>query len=214
MQAVSSQVFDSLFGLLTLMATGVAVLVFGWLVYAMVRFRARPGAPEPPDAPVAGHLPAERGNRKVELTWTVGPSILVVIIALASAGPLLQLDNPPVSPPPLVIQVNAQQFSWEFVYPEGFKLSGNLTVPAGKPVLLMVASRDVIHSFFIPDFKFKMDAIPGTVNRVWFQADKAGEYPAQCAEFCGLGHAFMKARVEVLEPADFDAWRAQRAGGR
>ncbi len=212
MQAVSTEVVNDLFWLFFWPAVAVAVLVFVWMAVAMVKFRARPGQPEPKDAPVLGQIPPHRGSRKVEVTWTVIPTIIVLFLAAVSIGPLNFLWHPPPGEN-LAVKVEAFQWGWDFTYPEGFKTLNELRVPAGKPVVLQVTSRDVIHSFYIPDFNLKQDAIPGQPLTLWFNATKTGSYRAQCAEYCGLAHAKMLATVIVMEPAAFEQWRAAQARG-
>jgi cytochrome c oxidase subunit 2 len=212
MQAVSTQVVNDLFWLFFWPAVAVAVLVFAWMGYAMVKFRAKPGQPEPKDAPVAGQIPPHRGSRKVEVTWTVIPTVIVLFLAAVSMGPLNFLWNPPPGEH-LTIRVESYQWAWDFVYPEGFKTLNELRVPMGQPVVLDVRSRDVIHAFYVPDFALKTDAVPGQPTVMWFNATKTGTYRAQCAEYCGLAHARMLATVIVMEPAAFEQWRAERARG-
>lgn len=210
MQAVSTQVVNDLFWLFFWPALGVATLVFGWMAYAMVKFRARPGQPEPKDAPVAGQIPPHRGSRKVEVTWTIIPTVIVLFLAAVSVAPMNFLWSPPAGES-LTVKVEAFQWGWDFVYPEGFKTLNELRVPMGQPVVLHITSRDVIHSFYIPDFALKTDAIPGQSLTMWFNATKTGTYRARCAEYCGLAHSRMLATVVVMEPAEFNAWRAEKA---
>lgn len=212
MQAVSTQVVNDLFWLFFWPALAVAVLVFAWMGWAMLRFRHRPDRPEPKDAPVAGQLPPLRGSTKVEVTWTVIPTTIVLFLTVVSLGPLNSLWNPPPGDH-LEVQVEAFQWGWDFTYPEGFKTRNELRVPMGQPVVLELTSRDVIHSFFIAEFAIKQDAIPGQATTLWFQADRPGRYGAQCAEYCGLAHARMLATVVVMEPSEFERWRAEQARG-
>jgi cytochrome c oxidase subunit 2 len=102
---------------------------------------------------------------------------------------------------------------WKFSYPDGPSSIGVLTVPARRPVKLLMTSRDVIHSFFVPAFRVKRDAIPGRYTEMWFEATKPGRYPVYCAEYCGLNHSSMLGEVVVLEPAEFDAWLERQKKG-
>lgn len=100
---------------------------------------------------------------------------------------------------------------WKFSYPDGPASVGALYVPANRPVRLHLTSRDVIHSFFVPEFRIKRDAVPGMYTMAWFEAVEPGRYPILCAEFCGTGHSMMRGEVVVLRPADYAAWLDGRA---
>ncbi|RKH64360.1 cytochrome c oxidase subunit II [Corallococcus sp. AB049A] len=118
-----------------------------------------------------------------------------------------------MSPPQdaLDVYVTGKQWMWKFTYPGGPSAIDTLVVPAGRPVRLLLTSRDVIHSFYVPDFRMKRDAVPGRYTDLWFEAPKPGRHPVLCAEYCGLDHSVMRGEVVVLPPADFDAWQdAQR----
>jgi cytochrome c oxidase subunit II len=102
---------------------------------------------------------------------------------------------------------------WHFAYPDGPNSNATLTVPAGRPVRLLLTSRDVIHSFFVPEFRVKQDAVPGRYTELWFEASKPGRYRVFCTEFCGTWHSDMAGHVVVLPPAEFDAWMAEQKRG-
>ncbi len=118
-------------------------------------------------------------------------------------------------PPPgaMDVYVMAKQWMWKFSYPEGPNSIGVLRVPARKPVRLLMTSRDVIHSFFVPAFRIKEDLLPGRYTESWFQSDLPGRYELLCAEYCGLQHSLMRGEVEVLEPSEFDRWLASQERG-
>jgi cytochrome c oxidase subunit II len=111
------------------------------------------------------------------------------------------------------VYVTAKQWMWKFSYPDGPNSLDTLRVPVGQPVRLLITSRDVIHSFFVPDFRMKQDAVPGRYTQIWFQVERAGTYQVLCAEYCGLMHSNMRAEVVAMEPADFQAWRAEQRRG-
>lgn len=113
-------------------------------------------------------------------------------------------DAPPDA---LDVYVSAKQWMWEFSLADGASDIGVLRVPAGKPVRLLITSRDVIHSFYVPAFRLKQDALPGRYTSIWFEAPREGRYPVYCAEYCGLDHSHMQASVEVMSPAAFERWR-------
>jgi cytochrome c oxidase subunit 2 len=129
------------------------------------------------------------------------------------------------SPPPGAIEVTAvaKQWMWKFQHPNGRRELDELHVPVGKPVLLTLTSQDVIHSFFVPEFRVKQDVLPGRYTRVWFEATRPGDYHLFCTQYCGLDHARMRGQVHVLTPEDYERWlqggepadgaRFGRAGG-
>ncbi|HVP29868.1 MAG TPA: cytochrome c oxidase subunit II [Myxococcota bacterium] len=114
----------------------------------------------------------------------------------------------------LEVYVTAKQWMWKFGYPDGLTSAGVLYVPAGRPVKLLLTSRDVIHSFYVPDFRIKRDALPGRYTGIWFEALGPGRHDVLCAEMCGTGHSRMRAEVRVLTPRDFEAWRTGGAASR
>ena len=190
----------------------VFVLVEGVLVYAMIRYRKRPGQPKP--APM-------HGNNTLEITLTVIPTILVLGLGIWSVFILFYVEAPPDSAPDaLHVIVTGHQWWFEFEYPDagnGKKIitANELRIPVDRPITLSLESDDVIHSFWVPKLAGKIDMVPTHINKMWFQADSdkiEEELPValfgQCAEFCGLAHALMRFRVIVMEQADFDSWVA------
>src|SRR5690606_26253374 len=116
----------------------------------------------------------------------------------------IDIESPPEDA--MQIQVTAKQWMWKFSYPGGRRSIGVLTVPVGRPVRLVMTSRDVIHSFFVPAFRIKQDVIPGRYVTAWFQATTPGHYDLYCAEYCGVSHSRMLGTVTVLSVADYEAW--------
>lgn len=171
-------------------------------------------------------------NLGLELLWTVIPAIICVYIAYISYEGLHYVRTIPKGA--LTVEVVAYQFGWDFFYPDASEngvhvsvpeASGpdkeisaagverstkELVVPVGKPVVVHLTSSDVIHAFFVPELGIKMDAMPGRINYVWFQADKAGSYLGQCAELCGSAHGEMFFRVKAVPQAEFDAFIMSR----
>jgi cytochrome c oxidase subunit 2 len=143
--------------------------------------------------------PQISGDTKIETEWTIGPVVLLAVIVGFVFYKLPGIKNtPPASAAGATnIKVEAYQFYWLFTYPSGRQSVNVLTVPKGRVVTLDVTSLDVAHSFWVPAFGGKIDAIPGKTNRTWFQAEKAGTYPIRCAEFCGIQHAAMHGFVRV-----------------
>jgi cytochrome c oxidase subunit 2 len=166
-------------------------------IYAGVKFRVRPDD-ESDGPPIHGHT-------GIEIVWTAVPTIFVTIIAVLSAVVLAQNDSPKGDP--LRVEVLAQQYAWQFTYPEqgGIKAT-NLYLPIDRSTKLELTARDVLHSFWVPEFGQKQDAVPGIVTTIVITPTKTGEYRLICTELCGLGHALMRTRAIVLSQADFDAW--------
>lgn len=173
---------------------GVAVLVF------VVRFRRR--------------SPDQVGRRfSVPIIFELGIYAamlsLFMLFWIIGFGQFSRLDLAPEDS--IDVYVTSRQWVWQFAHaPDGPSSTGVLYVPVGQPVRLLITSRDVIHSFFVPAFRIKRDAVPGRYNSIWFEATEPGTYPILCAEMCGVGHSRMRAEVVVLRPDEFDAWLAGR----
>lgn len=183
-----------------------AVLVFiiveSLLVYAVIRFRARPGQEGEPKQ-IYGHT-------ALEIAWTVAPAVILVFIAVPSVQSIFRTSQPPPADA-LEVEVIGHQWWWEFRYPEyNLVTAGEMHIPVGRPVSLVMTSADVIHSFWVPRLAGKRDVILGRTNRLLFTADSAGVYLGQCAEYCGTSHGNMRFRTIVDAPADFDAWVQQQ----
>lgn len=193
-----------LYALITWASVGIAVLVFGVLGYVLLRFRDRPGAALPPQTP---------GRAWLEIAWTIGPALVLLIIAVPTIQVIFRTQSETAPREALEVTVRAFQWWWEFEYPAlGIVTANELHVPAGRPVVLRLAGGDVIHSFWIPRLGGKRDVIPGRANVLTFTPDTPGEYLGQCAEFCGVSHANMRKRVIVETPEAFERWVAgQRA---
>ncbi len=173
------------------------LVVEALLVAVVFVFRDRPGRGEP--RPVHGHL-------GLEIAWALVPVVIVVSIAIPTIATIFRTD---ASPPrdALTVEVIGHQWWWEFRYPGlGVVTANELHVPVGRPISLDLKTADVIHSFWIPRLGGKRDLVGGKVNNLTFTVDAPGEYPGQCAEFCGLSHANMRLLVVAQSTADFDAW--------
>lgn len=182
-------------------AVGVFVVVEGLLVFTVWRFRRRPGQPEPAQV---------HGNTRLELAWTIAPTLVLASIAVPTVVSIFDLaDTPPVA---LRVNVTGHQWWWEFQYPDlGVVTANELHLPVGEAVALTMESVDVIHSFWVPKLAGKQDIIPGSQRKMWLRGDSPGEFYAQCAELCGIQHANMKFRVKVQSREDFNRWvRDQR----
>jgi cytochrome c oxidase subunit 2 len=194
----------SLYGLITWISIGIGVLVFAILGYVLVRFRDRPGAPLPPQT---------HGRPWLEIAWTIGPAIILLVIAVPTLQVIFRTQSQAKPRDALEIVVRGYQWWWEFSYPAlGVVTANELHLPAGRRVVFTLEGPDVIHSFWVPKLGGKRDVVPGRTNTIVVTPDTPGEFWGQCAEFCGTSHANMGMRVVVDSAADFDRWAAaQRA---
>jgi len=187
-------------------------MVEGVLVYAMIRYRKRPGQAKPPQI---------HGNTTLEIVLTIIPTILVLGLGIWSVFILFDIDSPPTDgPEPLHVNVIGHQWWFEFEYPDagnGKRIitANEMRIPVDRPITISLFSDDVIHSFWVPKLAGKLDMVPTRENTMWFQADSDkidDDLPVtlfgQCAELCGVAHALMRFRVTVMEQADFDSWAA------
>lgn len=167
------------------------------LIFMLLRYRRRPGH-------AAGRT--AHHNLGLELTWSIIPLILVIVIFYIGMKSYLNITTPPGNS--YQITVTAQKWKWLFTYPGGY-VDENLHVPLDQPVQLVLSSEDVIHSLFIPAFRVKRDAVPGRYAKVWFTATQPGEFDLFCAEYCGTSHSDMHALVFVHPQAEYDKWLAE-----
>jgi cytochrome c oxidase subunit II len=197
--------FDFVFWFVTAICLAIFALVASVSIYSVWKFRAKPDD-DSDGPPIHGHT-------GLEITWTAVPFVLVTAIAIVSTVALVRSERLPADH--MTVDVLAQQFTWRFTYADHDDLSSaTLRLPLGVPVELKMNSRDVIHSFFIPEFRMKRDVVPGEETRLVMTPSKLGEYSLACYELCGIGHFGMRNRVLVMRPAAFDAWvrRQQQAG--
>jgi cytochrome c oxidase subunit 2 len=142
----------------------------------------------------------------LEIVWTVIPFCLTLVMFFWGAKVFFQITRPPANA--LEIYVTAKQWMWKLQHEDGHREMNELHVPIGQPVRLTMASEDVIHSFYVPAFRFKRDVVPGRFSTAWFEATKPGKYHLFCAEYCGTRHSNMIGWVYVMTPADYQAWLA------
>jgi len=171
-------------------------IVAAVLLYSVVYFRAAPD--DDSDGPPI------HGNTGIEIAWTLVPTLLVTAIGIVSAVVLAQNDAQ--GSDVLNVDVTAQQFAWTFTYPDARITTATLRLPKGRSVLLTLHSKDVIHSFWVPQFAQKEDTVPGLTTTLHITPDRLGTFPVICTELCGLGHALMRSEAIVMEPAAFDTW--------
>jgi cytochrome c oxidase subunit 2 len=173
------------------------------LVYSLVVFRRRKG-----DTTDAEHM---EGNTKLEIAWTIIP--LFGVVAFAYLGAVNLAETRRVDPDAMIVKVKGIQWSWSFEYPavNGVSvISDELHLPKGKQVLLRMTSSDVIHSFWVPEFRVKQDLVPGRITELRITPIRDGNYKVRCAELCGTSHAYMEKPVVVSSQADFDTWMAEQ----
>jgi cytochrome c oxidase subunit II len=185
--------------------TGICIFVFSIVaavsVFAVWKFRAKPDD-DSDGPPIHGHT-------GLEIAWTAVPALLVTAIAVVSAIVLAKDDAEGANP--LQVDVTAQQFFWSYRYPGyGNKESAILRLPLNRSVVLHLTSKDVIHSFWVPEFSQKQDLVPGIHPTLHITPDRVGTYPVICTELCGLGHALMRSRVIVMKPDAFEKWATQK----
>lgn len=198
--------FTPIFDTFTILDAIVGAVVIGIMVLLVLKYRDNgTSSGEPEDAPSLGRLPPERGKAKTIVISLTLSTIVLSVLVFGTFGAIDNILNPPQQGT-LDITVYAFQWGWRFIYPNGHDVTGELRVPVGRPVKLIIVSDDVFHNLGIVEFKIKRDAIPGRVNMMWFEAKETGEYDIRCFELCGIGHAFMTARLLAMEPRQFDAW--------
>ncbi|NJN80340.1 MAG: cytochrome c oxidase subunit II [Anaerolineales bacterium] len=171
------------------------------MLYSLVVFRQKKGEMEDGE-----HM---EGNTNLEIAWTVIPLFLVVIFAYLGGYSLGDVSR--VDPQALIINVKGQQFTWTFEYPEYGIITNELHLPVDRQVVLKMTSTDVIHSFWVPEFRIKQDVVPGRITDYRVTPTLIGDYKVRCAELCGTSHAYMENPVIVNSQADYDAWILEQA---
>jgi cytochrome c oxidase subunit II len=195
---------DDLFMLTVWLGVGVGLLVFVLVLYIIVRFRHRPGAPEPAQV---------HGNTRLELAWTIFPALILAIIAVPTVQTIFATQAP-APEDALKIEVIGYQWWWEFRYPVGedtVVTANEVHIPVGRPIELQMTSADIIHSFWIPQMGGKRDVNPNRWTSIIFTAEEPGTYLGQCAEFCGESHALMKMRLIAHPENEFEEWLRDEA---
>jgi cytochrome c oxidase subunit 2 len=212
--AKQDQPIDTLYDVLMIVSIPIFVLVVTVVLYSVWAFRMRPGQENEDGPPI-------HGNTRLEVFWTAIPAILLVSLCSYAYAVLNDIETKHDGE--LVVKVQAMQFAWTFSYPQAdgrAVVSSQLYLPKDKPVRFDIQSKDVLHDFWVPAFRVKIDAVPGMTTRLRVTPTKLGSYPVVCAELCGLGHAVMRSTAHVLTPAAFDRWLAGKqapapaAGGK
>ena len=218
--AVTSQgaQIRELYTVIFLIAVAIFIVVEGLIIWSVIRYRRKPGDDTLP--------PQTHGNNVAEFVWTVVPTLIVIFMFIVSWQTLNAVDTNASDANTTKIRAVAGQFQWQFdyldqndklLYTEFIPLvsaGGGMMVPAGRTVQLSLVSKDVIHAFYVPQFLFKRDVVPGRTNQFDFTVDAADAgqtFRGQCAELCGIGHSIMLFEVKALAAADFDTWLAGKA---
>jgi len=187
-------------GTLSLIVGAIAAAIFigveGALVFAIWRYRA--------SRHTAGEPATFERNRRLEIAWTAAPALILAAIFALTLGTMAEINGAGVAPA-MRIAATGHQWWWEFSY-DGVKTANELHIPVDTPIDLELTSADVIHSFWVPELGPKMDMLPGVTNHLRLFARRVGSYDGQCAEFCGIEHAWMRIRVVAQTRTDFDQW--------
>ena len=204
--STQAQDIDTLFDVLLIASVPVFVLVQSIVLFSVWKFRMRPGQELEDGPPI-------HGNTMLEVIWTTIPALLLV--GLCAYAYVVLDDIEESKPNAMVVNVTGEQFTWHFSYPvgQGGKpvTSDQLYLPAGRPVKFNVRSKDVIHDFWVPEFRLKIDAVPGITTEYRITTtNRPRNYPVVCAELCGLGHATMRQTAHVIPQAQFDTWMQRK----
>jgi len=192
--STTAETVDGLMYFLLYVSLFFFALIVGLMLLFVILYRRRPGHKQ---------RPAPKSSLALELTWTLIPLVIVVIIFYWGFTGYMEMRLPPREH--YEIEVVGRQWSWLFKYGNGH-IDSDLHVPVDRPVQLLMRSEDVIHSLWIPDFRVKMDLVPGRYTKTWFKATKPGMHALFCAEYCGTRHGDMTAAVIVHEPGQFEVW--------
>jgi cytochrome c oxidase subunit 2 len=194
----------TLYTVLLIATVPIFVLVETVVLYSVFRFRMRPGEERKDGPPI-------HGNTRLEVVWTALPAAL--IISLCAYAYTVLRSNEDTQPGELKVNVTERQFAFEFSYPQGGGkqvVSPVLYLPNNRPVVFKLRSLDVIHSFFVPEFSQKLDAVPGITTTLRVTPTRLGSYPVECTELCGAGHSLMRSTVYVVTPSRFQSWLASQ----
>jgi cytochrome c oxidase subunit 2 len=194
---------DTLYDVIVIVSVPIFVLVMTATIYSVVKFRARPGD-KSDGAPI-------HGNARLEVIWVLIPFIIVSI--LAGYGWIVLDDVEAKKPNEMTVDVYGAQFAWRFEYPQAGGepvKSEQLVLAKDRPVHFRIHTDDVIHSFWVPEFRLKSDAVPGLTTQIRVTPDRNGEYRVVCTELCGIGHSTMRQTVRVVDTTEFDKWLADK----
>ena len=187
---------DWLNNLITDLSVFFTVIIFGTAIYFAIKYRRKQDQPS--------NTPRIEGDHRLEIIWTVVPTIICIFIAYEGLDIYKALRSPPANT--LDIQVWGRSWGWDFEYANGKKTTDEFTVPVDKPIRLVMKSRDVLHSFFIPAMRVKNDVIPNKFTQLWFRPVKTGQFNVFCTEYCGDKHSAMLAKLNVVSQAEYERW--------
>lgn len=195
---------DTLFDVLLIASVPIFVLVQSIVLFCVWKFRMRPGEELKDGPPI-------HGSTRLEVLWTAFPAVLLVGLCAYAYVVLGDIEDPVAADKRIVVNVTGEQFTWHFQYPAagGGKPvnSDQLFLPANRQIEFKVRSKDVIHDFWVPEFRMKIDAVPGITTEIRVNTlNQRRSYPVVCAELCGLGHATMRQTAHVIPQAEFDRW--------
>lgn len=193
---------DALYILLTGLSVFFTVAIIAVIIFFSIKYRRRSAADRP--API-------HGNITLELAWSIIPMFMAIGVFALGADLFFNMYRTPADG--IDIYVVGKQWMWKIQHPEGKREINTLHVPVNQTIRLTLTSEDVIHSFYIPAFRTKKDAVPGRYNTMWFEATKVGQYHLFCAEYCGTQHAGMVGTVYVMEPEDYQRWLTSTSAG-
>jgi cytochrome c oxidase subunit 2 len=191
---------DSINNLITDISVFFTVLIVGAMIYFGIRYRRRGG--------VDHATPRIEGSHFLEVVWTVVPTIICIVVAVYGVYGFRVMREVPAGA--IEINVTGRQWAWNFTYPSGKKTVDEFVVPVGKPIKLIITSEDVLHSFFVPAMRTKVDAVPGQYTYQWFRPIKTGDFQVFCTEYCGTKHSAMLAKLRVVSEAEFARWEADK----
>ena len=197
----------TLYDVLLIASVPMFVLVETVVLYSVWKFRMKPGEELKDGPPI-------HGNTRLEVVWTAAPALLILGLVAFSYAKLH--SNEATKANELVVNVTERQFAFEYSYPQaGGKTitSPVLYLPEGRPVVFKITSLDVIHSFFVPEFSEKLDAVPGITTTLRVTPTRLGTYPVECTELCGAGHSLMRNSATVVTPAQFSTWLSKQPAG-
>jgi len=208
-QGASTQAgpIDHLYDVLIWTSVPIFVLVTTIVLFSVLKFRMRPGEEDLDGPPI-------HGNTRLEVVWTAVPAIILVVLCAYAWIVLNDIEEAQANE--MRVNVTGQQFAWTFEYPQaGGKpiKASQLYLPNHRPVRFYVKGLDVIHDFWVPAFRMKVDAVPGITTRYRVTPNRLGTYPVVCSELCGLGHSVMRSTAKVVTQAEFDAWIAKQKSG-
>jgi cytochrome c oxidase subunit II len=198
--STSADRVDHLYFFLTGITLFFTFLIFGTIFYFMIKYRRRSEAERPP---------ATEQSTALEMTWIVIPSLICIGLFFWGTSLFFAEARPPQGA--MEVFVVGKQWMWHLQHPEGPREINHLHIPVDVPVRLTMTSEDVIHDFFVPEFRVKMDVVPGRYTSEWFQATKPGTYHLFCAQYCGTLHSGMTGTIEVLTPTDYAEWLRDNA---